>query len=136
LLEGKTKAATPEALMRSRYTAFCQGNIEYLIATHYPSQRQPDDAQTLQATVNETEWLGLTVISASQPNKTATTGFVEFAAFYKRPTFGQLHERSKFIRENEQWYYLNGELLPPITLGRNDLCWCGSGKKHKKCHGR
>jgi preprotein translocase subunit SecA len=21
------------------------------------------------------------------------------------------------------------------TLGRNDPCWCGSGKKYKKCHG-
>src|SRR5579859_7835702 len=21
-----------------------------------------------------------------------------------------------------------------IKLGRNDLCWCGSGKKFKKCH--
>jgi preprotein translocase subunit SecA len=20
-------------------------------------------------------------------------------------------------------------------LGRNDPCWCGSGKKFKKCHG-
>ena len=20
------------------------------------------------------------------------------------------------------------------TLGRNELCWCGSGKKYKKCH--
>jgi preprotein translocase subunit SecA len=20
------------------------------------------------------------------------------------------------------------------TLGRNDLCWCGSGKKYKHCH--
>ena len=19
-------------------------------------------------------------------------------------------------------------------LGRNDLCWCGSGKKYKQCH--
>jgi hypothetical protein len=19
-------------------------------------------------------------------------------------------------------------------LGRNDICWCGSGKKYKKCH--
>lgn len=23
---------------------------------------------------------------------------------------------------------------PTITLSRNDLCWCGSGKKYKKCH--
>lgn len=21
-----------------------------------------------------------------------------------------------------------------IELGRNDACWCGSGKKYKKCH--
>jgi uncharacterized protein YecA (UPF0149 family) len=23
--------------------------------------------------------------------------------------------------------------MPP-DLGRNDPCWCGSGKKYKKCH--
>ena len=21
-----------------------------------------------------------------------------------------------------------------VTLGRNDPCWCGSGRKYKKCH--
>lgn len=21
-----------------------------------------------------------------------------------------------------------------VALGRNDLCWCGSGKKYKRCH--
>jgi hypothetical protein len=21
-----------------------------------------------------------------------------------------------------------------LSLGRNDDCWCGSGKKYKKCH--
>jgi preprotein translocase subunit SecA len=25
---------------------------------------------------------------------------------------------------------------PAQKLGRNDPCWCGSGKKYKKCHGR
>ena len=24
---------------------------------------------------------------------------------------------------------------PQEKLGRNDPCWCGSGKKFKKCHG-
>ena len=23
---------------------------------------------------------------------------------------------------------------PPPNLGRNDICWCGSGKKYKHCH--
>jgi SEC-C motif-containing protein len=30
---------TAEALMRSRYTAYHQGNIDYLITTHHPTQR-------------------------------------------------------------------------------------------------
>ena len=37
-----------------------------------------------------------------------------------------------------------GEAMPVVeqrvvdeehTVGRNDPCWCGSGKKFKKCHG-
>jgi hypothetical protein len=23
---------------------------------------------------------------------------------------------------------------PDFTLGRNDACWCGSGRKYKSCH--
>ena len=23
---------------------------------------------------------------------------------------------------------------PPAPVGRNDTCWCGSGKKYKRCH--
>ena len=25
---------------------------------------------------------------------------------------------------------------PGAKLGRNDPCWCGSGKKYKRCHGQ
>jgi SEC-C motif-containing protein len=122
--------------MRSRYCAFCRSHVAYLLATHHPSKRQPDEVQTLQDTINETEWLGLTVLKAPPPKQTDTIGLVEFAAFYKRGDFGQLHERSQFIKENGRWYYLQGELLAPLTLKRNDLCWCGSRKKYKRCHGQ
>ena len=26
------------------------------------------------------------------------------------------------------------ESVPALRPGRNDDCWCGSGKKYKKCH--
>jgi preprotein translocase subunit SecA len=26
--------------------------------------------------------------------------------------------------------------VPVAKLGRNEVCWCGSGKKFKYCHGR
>lgn len=122
--------------MRSRYTAFCQGNIDYLIATHHPSKRHADDRQTLAQTITETAWLSLRVLKSDQSQEAADVGTVEFAAFYKsKDKIGQLHEKSKFIRQNDRWYYQEGIILEPISTGRNDPCWCGSRKKHKKCHG-
>ena len=29
---------------------------------------------------------------------------------------------------------LFGKREPIPKLGRNDICWCGSGKKYKHCH--
>jgi SEC-C motif len=29
-----------------------------------------------------------------------------------------------------------GQSRRPFRIGRNDPCWCESGKKYKKCHGR
>ncbi|MEZ5505160.1 MAG: YchJ family metal-binding protein [Gammaproteobacteria bacterium] len=48
---------------------------------------------------------------------------------------GTLHERSRFVKEDGRWFYLDGEMLPLPSPGRNDPCWCGSGQKFKKCHG-
>ena len=46
--------------------------------------------------------------------------------------------------DDEEYAEGAGEVLPVVQqrrvdehaqLGRNDPCWCGSGKKFKKCHG-
>jgi preprotein translocase subunit SecA len=51
------------------------------------------------------------------------------------------------VAQDPQGYGADGELAeaPPVVeqrvvddehqLGRNDPCWCGSGKKFKRCHG-
>lgn len=119
--------------MRSRYTAFCRGDVDYLVATHHPSKRQGDDRQSLSQTIAMTEWLGLRVLHTQETDEVGT---VEFVAFFKaQGQLSQLHERSAFVREDGRWYYLEGKLLPSLRLERNDPCWCGSGKKVKKCHG-
>jgi hypothetical protein len=28
----------------------------------------------------------------------------------------------------------NAPEAPAVKPGRNDVCWCGSGRKYKKCH--
>jgi len=131
---GKLLAASAEQLMRSRYSAFCFKNADYLNATLHPDFRQPDDTENLKQLFEQTQWLGLKIISAQSKHDSAT---VEFSAFYQEEHhIAQLHERSRFIKIEGQWFYQNGDLLPPITLPRNESCFCGSGIKYKKCHGR
>ncbi|MCB0187121.1 MAG: YchJ family protein [Caldilineaceae bacterium] len=134
-LAGAALPSHPEELMRSRYTAFCRQDVAYLIATHHPAQRQPDDDRELRVAMRDTEWLSLRLLAA--PPARGKQGTVEFVAFYRNQgTVGQLHERSTFIREDGRWYYREGLRLPPVAMGRNDPCWCGSGRKLKQCHGQ
>lgn len=147
-LSGTAHAQTPEALMRSRYSAFHEGNAEYLIRTRHASKRDEDDRNRIEQMMQETEWLGLRVVNKSVD---AEHGIVEFIAFYRERQFStltdftddqrvvspsQLHERSTFVLENGRWYYVDGVTLPAIEIKRNDPCWCGSGRKFKQCHAK
>jgi SEC-C motif domain protein len=134
-LAGKETPATAEQLMKSRYTAFCQGNIDYLIATLHLDKRQSTDRQELAKTIKNTSWLGLTIINKSQGTKNDSLGFVEFVAVFRTNEPQQLHERSRFQKIDGQWFYVDGEILPDLIPQKNDNCWCGSNKKYKKCHG-
>jgi uncharacterized protein YecA (UPF0149 family) len=31
-------------------------------------------------------------------------------------------------------FHAQDEQTREVNLGRNESCWCGSGKKYKKCH--
>ena len=136
-LSGEKKTETPEQLMRSRYSAFCMKNADYLVSTHHPVNRSADERQSVLESAANTEWLGLKVLKTESRIKGSTVGYVEFVAFYQNALSGagQIHEKSEFIFENGQWYYVDGVMLPPVKFKRNDPCWCGSNKKFKKCHG-
>ncbi|MGF1457452.1 MAG: YchJ family protein [Leptolyngbyaceae cyanobacterium] len=136
-LAGQTRALTAEALMRSRYTAYCQQNIDYLVATHHPTKRALSDRSALRQSMQNTTWLGLTILNVQQGQPADPTGVVEFVARFQNSSLGysQIHERSQFKQQKGRWFYLDGEQLPAIEPQRNEPCWCGSGKKYKQCHG-
>ncbi len=134
-LSGNKKPETAEKLMRSRYTAFTKGNIDYLIATLDPEKRREQESQELTKSVNNTQWLGLTIINTQRGRKNDTTGIVEFEAIYKVVEPGQLHERSRFRKLEGKWFYIDGDILPGTVPKNKDLCWCNSGKKYGQCHG-
>lgn len=133
LLTGKDFARSPQALMRSRYSAFCSGNLDYLLQTHLTDKAPADNAVDIQATFANTSWLKLEV---RQARTSGDTGVVEFVAYYRdQHGPGQLHERSNFRKQDNRWFYCSGVHLAPVKTERNAPCWCGSGKKFKKCCG-
>lgn len=140
-IKHKACPSTPEALMRSRYTAYTQSDIDYIFKTMTGKALKESDRDASQEWAGTCEWLGLEILDAPEPHD--TEGFVEFIAHYKeKGHVMKLHERSRFIYEKDQWYYTDGifpEQQPVRTekkIGRNEPCLCGSGKKFKKCCGR
>ena len=134
-IDGKQPADTPEKLMRSRYSAYVLKRLDYLLATWHPDCQAHHYADNLQESFSHTHWLALRIIE-SAPGRIADEGFVEFSAKYQEnnhPRAHLLHERSRFLRINQQWYYVDG--IYPKTRA-NELCPCGLGKKYKKCCGQ
>lgn len=120
-------AATPEALMRSRYSGFVLGLADYLLATWHPDTRP--------ATLDLSEspdWASLRILDTTD---CGDTGRVHFQAIYRAGKgWACLEEHSEFVKEGGRWYYLRGETSEKdMKPGRNEPCPCGSGKKYKAC---
>ena len=125
-----TPAPTPEALMRSRYSAFAIENTDYLLATWHPDYRP----KSLELTPL-TRWSALTILTAQSDEVAGRVHFI--ATFCEEGEWFQLEEKSRFERNDGCWFYLAGETnFRPLCPGRNDLCPCGSEKKWKKCCGQ
>ena len=93
-------AATPEQLMRSRYSAFALGLTEYLLQTWHPTTQPQLDL------ADNPTWLKLEILSSWQRNN---KGFVHFRAYYQVGSeLGVLEEASDFVLENQRWYYVQG----------------------------
>lgn len=93
--------------MRSRYSAYTLKREDYLLATWHPGTRPA----SLELTGHPTrQWLGLTV---KRHEQTGTDhAIVEFVARYKiNGRAHRLHEISRFVREDEQWFYVDGDIL-------------------------
>jgi len=102
-------APTPEALMRSRYSAYAlaQGRaptspaiLEYLVQTWHPSTA-PGELE-----LSPLNWTGLEILNAEAHGD---AGVVEFVAHHKvNGRAARLHEVSRFVRQAGAWLYVDG----------------------------
>ncbi len=131
-LETGATAETAEILMRSRYSAYVLGRVDYLTQTHLPELRDEFDAAQAASWAAESQWQRLEVGRIEGGGPDDEIGFVEFTAHYLQNGKAEIHrERSRFVQASDTWYYARGER--PEKVARNAPCPCGSGKKSKRC---
>lgn len=109
LLEGRWPAATAQALMRSRYTAYHNQRLDYVKRTWHPLTR-PNNLQP----VDGLRWVGLKIVRVEAGLADDANGWVEFIARSKlggRVT--RLREVSYFERLNGVWVYCHGDAASP-----------------------
>ena len=106
LLQG-VHAPTPQALMRSRYSAYVLRLPDYLLATWHGATA-PGELE-----MPPVKWLGLEVRHAAMEGD---AGVVEFVARCRNAFTGRaerMHELSRFVREPSgeagRWYYIDGQ---------------------------
>jgi len=94
--------------MRSRYCAYVNDEVEYLLASWHASTR-PESLDV--AHTQPDKWLGLKIVNTQAGTINDTQGAVEFIARYKQQGRAyRLHEVSRFVKQDDRWFYLDGEL--------------------------
>ncbi|MEY3090241.1 MAG: hypothetical protein RL113_557 [Pseudomonadota bacterium] len=128
LLKVERFPQTPLALMRSRYSGYCLGDVNYLQATTYDHQWSDEELKFIQDWADESFWQHLEIIEAKE-------NIVEFKAYYIYEQTQHLHhERSRFIRLNDTYQYVDGDIYEDkVVFTNNQSCICGSGLKYKRC---
>jgi SEC-C motif-containing protein len=142
-IAGVKPAATAEALMRSRYSAYVKGAIDYIIDTCTEDEHNKTDREETRKWAEESEWQGLEILSTSKGGLTDQEGVVEFVAKYRQNGHAESHhEIASFKKVKGRWLYYTGRMKTDTVVrespkvGRNDPCPCGSGKKYKQCCGK
>lgn len=140
-IEQQQLPPTPEALMRSRYTAYSQANIAYIKDSMRGKPLLGFNEQDVKKWASKVSWQGLKVIDSRLHPDNSDIGFVEFIASLCSGNKNEaIHERSEFQKHEGKWFYTNA-LRPQFSkpanirkIARNAACPCGSEKKYKNCH--
>ncbi|GAB3373598.1 YchJ family protein [Azotobacter armeniacus] len=125
-------APSAESLMRSRYSAYALGDLDYLLQTTLAAQQAGLDREAIRTWSLQSTWLGLKVERVELPAGQPKHAFVTFSARWHDASGEHAHrERSAFVQHDGRWYFIDPTV--PLHGGRNDPCPCGSGLKFKKC---
>jgi SEC-C motif-containing protein len=139
-ISGAAKAPTAEALMRSRYSAYAEHAVDYIVNTCVHQGKDDIDYQSTRKWSEQSTWLGLKILAVEKGGFADSEGTVEFEASYESGGMKEIHhERAQFKKDSGEWLYEEGRIIPKTIVrsspktGRNDPCPCGKKKKYKHC---
>jgi len=90
--------------MRSRYSAYVLGLIDYLLDTTLPVQKSSLDRESISQWSAQSTWLGLEVENAELLGGKPEHAFVTFTARWHDATGEHSHhERSAFVQNQGRW---------------------------------
>jgi len=125
-INGHDYPNTPEALMRSRYSAYVKSEVEYLKKTMRGAPLEQFNSEEVLDWLKNVRWQGLKIkkkSSAISSQSIRDIAYVEFVAEYKYQGRNyELREISKFSQQEGHWFYTGEHELDSHT--------CSSGCAH------
>ena len=108
-IAGTALPDTAEQLMRSRFSAYALGKVDYLIQTRPEAKRAEENREELALYCKSVSCVGLKIVAKDKGAKGDETGVVTFHASLQANGRRSLHiETSNFERENGKWVYVDG----------------------------
>ncbi len=102
---GTKNPSSAEKLMRSRYTAYVKGLVDYIFDTTHSSEQKYYSKKEIEKWSKANDWLKLEIVFSSE-------FIVEFKAYFRAKNQLNIqihHERSTFEIENNRWKFVSGE---------------------------
>ena len=143
-IKGLKNPPSAEALMRSRYSAYVEHAIDYIVETCSPDEKNKIDIRQTRIWSEKSKWLGLEILSVEKGRPEDTEGSVEFKALYEMDGLRDTHhERAKFKKygaaaeggaekrgtpakngspakgaafEESRWLYEEGSVIPKTVI--------------------
>lgn len=94
--------------MKSRYSAYAKGEIDYIIRTNHPKNTRRSTRKELIDFSKTTSFLGLTIVAFEPGEPFATVTF--HAQLEQQGQDVSFTEKSLFEKVDGRWLYLSGEI--------------------------
>ncbi|MCX5773018.1 MAG: YchJ family metal-binding protein [Fusobacteria bacterium] len=130
---------TPSELIQSRYSGFCEKNLDYILFTNSDNVRRELNQKTIESWIEAVHFNKLEIVSVENDEFDSSHALVEFKVHFQVGYAEHIHyEIAHIIRHKGRWTYdgmisMKKRAEMGFKISLDDLCLCGSGKLFREC---